>query len=143
VHEDRRRATAGERVLDRRHLVGLELEAVDAEVFEAPHHRSHPFVERCAPRAGPEHHVGLDPGELEDVVDHAVVLAGRDDDRLVVLALAQREDDRHQLDRLGPRADDDRHDECRIGWDSWLGHPRRLSTSGTVGLRGASRPRVG
>ena len=35
-------------------------------------------------RAGPEDDIGLDVGQLEDVVDHLVVLAGGDDDRLVV-----------------------------------------------------------
>ena len=61
---------------------------------------------------------GLMPASSKMYVDHPVVLAGRDDDRLVVLALAQREDDRHELDRLragcrrrsapraGPRAGD-------------------------------------
>ncbi len=96
-------------VLNGGHGVGLHLEAIDAEVFEAAHHRGDAFVEVGAARSRPEHHIRLDPSQLEDVVDHAVVLAGGDDDRLVVLALAQGEDDRHQLDRLGPGADDDRH----------------------------------
>ena len=43
------------------------------------------------------------------------MLAGRDDDRLVVLALAQGEDQRDELDRLGPGADDDRDHELFDG----------------------------
>ena len=47
--------------------------------------------------------VRLDPGELEDLGDHPVVLAGRDDDRVVAVVIAEREDDRHELDPLGSR----------------------------------------
>jgi len=76
------------------------------------------LVQLRVPRAGPEHHVGRDAGELEDVADHAVVLAGGDHERLVELTRLQRADDRYELDRLGPRADDDPEDQLRCR------HPR-------------------
>ena len=108
VDQGRGGAAAAEDVVGARMGIGVDVEALDAEVFEALHHRSHPLVQVGAPRAGPEGDVGLDLGELEDVLDEPVVLAGGDDDRLVVPALAEGEDHRHQLDRLGPGADDDR-----------------------------------
>ena len=105
-----------EHVLAGRQHVGVDVEALDAEVFEALHHRGDALVQRGAARAGPERHVGLDVGELEDVLDQAVVLAGRDDDRVVVLALAQGEDQRDELDRLGTGADDDRDLQLLVAW---------------------------
>ena len=97
--------------------------------------------------------VGLDVGQLEDVLDHAVVLAGGDDDRLVVLALAQGEDDRHQLDRLRTGADDDRNDQLCGGLEprgpprdrvaARRRHPARVRTERVHGLSLSPSPTSG
>lgn len=115
VDEDRGRAAAAEHVVGRCLLVEVDLELLNAEVFEALHHRGDPLVQVGAAGARPEGDVGLDLGQLEDVLDQTVVLTGRDDDRFVAVAVAQGADDRDQLDRLRPGTDDDRHDQLVLG----------------------------
>ena len=115
VDEHGGREPTVEDVLGVRHRVGLHVEALGAEVLEAADHRRDALVEVGVTRPRPEDDVGLDADELEDVADDAVVLPGRDDQRLIGLAVAEGEDDRHELDRLGTRPDDDREHELRGG----------------------------
>ncbi len=123
MDQDQGGVATGEDILAGRGRVRVDVEALDAEVFEALHHRGDPLVQGGAPGARPEGDVGLDLGELEDVLDQAVVLAGRDDDRVVVLALAQGEDQRDELDRLRTGADDDRDLQFVISHVADIGGP--------------------
>ena len=63
-------------------------EPLEAEVVEAAHRRRHALGQAGALGAGPEVHVGAHAGFFEDLLDHVVVLAGRDDDRLKHLGIA-------------------------------------------------------
>ena len=73
----------------------------------------------------PEDDVRCDPGELEDVVDEPVVLAGRHDERLVVVALVQPPDDRNELIASG-------RVPTTIGTTSFRGPGRTATASSTV-----------
>ena len=116
-----------------RAAIQREAEALDHEVLEALHDRGHALVQAAA-GAGPQRRVDLDAGQAEDLLDELVVLPGRDDEWMQVLALAEREDDRDELDRLRASADDDGHDAARLGAaPDRLGHaPRRVIALGGV-----------
>lgn len=77
VDEDGGRVATGEDVGGARVGVGVDVELLDAEVFEALHHRGDPLVQVGPVRAGPEGDVGLDAGELEDVLGGCRRRSGR------------------------------------------------------------------
>lgn len=94
-------------------LVAVGAELFAAEVIQPADHLANAIVQLIAGPADPELVVGLDAGQREDLVDHAMVLAGRDDDRTQDFALPESEDHRDQLDRLRARTDDDQ-DACTL-----------------------------
>ena len=72
--------------------------------------------------------VGHNLRDIEHLVQHRAVLPGRDDHRRKARVVAQQVDQREELDRLRPGAEDDRNLERRIGVRA--GHVARLRKIG-------------
>ena len=113
VHEHDAWKVAAEHALASRPLTVDVSERGAEVVLEAAHERRHARVEARVAEAHPQVDVRGDAGESEHLLHHRVVLAARHDDRRQRRALAQREDERHELDRFRSRAHHHDDAECR------------------------------